>query len=447
MMHAIRFDHVSKQFTLERDRPQSFQELFLNLLHRSSAPRKEKFWALQDVSFHVDQGDAVGIVGANGVGKSTLLKLITRIIEPTSGQIEVNGQLGALLELGAGFHPDLTGRENIYLNGSILGFSRAQMNRIFDDIVDFSELERFIDVAVKHYSSGMYMRLAFSIAIHIEPDILIVDEVLAVGDEAFQHRCMDRIQEMKRKGVTIVLVTHSLEMVREMCNRAIWLDEGRLQVEGGVEQVLERYTAQILARDREQIMHAEQEKSGGEHRAPEGEAETADGPQRLGSREVEIVAVQILDGNGQEQRSFRTGDPLTLRMHYVAHQVILNPMFGLSIHHSSGFHVNGPNNVFAGYPIPEIHGAGWVDYRIESLPLLPATYLVTVAIHDQGGKHTYDYIHQGFTFRIRPGGTAEKYGAFSIPATWHWNPNATGPKPMPEPLLEEPSAQPRSIYG
>jgi ABC-type polysaccharide/polyol phosphate transport system ATPase subunit len=227
-MEAIQFDHVSKKFILHRERPRSLQELAVNLFRRNNNSHEE-FWALQDVSFTVEQGETLGLIGPNGAGKSTALKLISRIIEPTSGQIEVNGQVGALLELGAGFHPDLTGRENIYLNGSILGLSRAQIRRKLDAIIAFAELERFIDVPVKHYSSGMYVRLGFSVAVHTDPEVLLVDEVLAVGDQNFQHKCLERIMEMQRQGITICFVSHGLGEVRRLCSRAVWLDDGMVQ--------------------------------------------------------------------------------------------------------------------------------------------------------------------------------------------------------------------------
>ncbi|MBN1134947.1 MAG: ABC transporter ATP-binding protein, partial [Anaerolineae bacterium] len=269
------FDRVSKQFTLRHERARSFQELFLSLpgLRRNRLPvtpgrvapakGKERFWALRNVSFEIGSSGMVGIIGPNGAGKSTVLKLATRIIEPSAGRISVNGRVSALLELGAGFHPDLTGRENVYLNGSILGFSRAEMDCIFDEIVDFAEMDRFIDVPVKHYSSGMYMRLAFAIAINVRPDILLVDEVLAVGDQAFQARCLDRISEMKRRGVTIVLVTHDLDAVRSLCDRAIWLDEGKIQAEGTVDLVVEKYLNQVHMEDEQILLQAEAARSPG----------------------------------------------------------------------------------------------------------------------------------------------------------------------------------------
>ncbi|RLC75531.1 MAG: ABC transporter ATP-binding protein, partial [Chloroflexi bacterium] len=202
MSLAIRFENVSKKFNLHHERKRSFQELALGLFRRDNGSREE-FWALRDVDFNVEQGETVGLIGPNGAGKSTALKLVSRIIEPTSGRIKVNGRVGALLELGAGFHPDLTGRENIYLNGSILGLGRAEIERKLDDIIAFAELERFIDVPVKHYSSGMYVRLGFSVAVHTDPEVLLVDEVLAVGDAAFQRKCLERIDRMRSEGVTV----------------------------------------------------------------------------------------------------------------------------------------------------------------------------------------------------------------------------------------------------
>jgi ABC-type polysaccharide/polyol phosphate transport system ATPase subunit len=255
-MTVIRFDHVTKQFTLHKERSRSFQELFVGLVHLRRGRTKERYLALRDVSFEVQAGEMLGIIGPNGAGKSTILKLISRIIEPTAGEIEIDGRVGALLELGSGFHPDLTGRENVYLNGSILGFSHKKMDRILDDIVDFSEMSPFIDVPVKHYSSGMYMRLGFSIAIHVEPNILLVDEVLAVGDQAFQHRCLDRINKMRRQGITIILVTHSLDTVRDMCDRAIWLDDGEILAKGDVGRVLELYADQVRAADEQALLRA-----------------------------------------------------------------------------------------------------------------------------------------------------------------------------------------------
>jgi ABC-type polysaccharide/polyol phosphate transport system ATPase subunit len=425
----ITFDHVSKHFTLRHERPRSFQELFLRLLHFKRNGSKEEFWALRDVSLEVKPGEMIGIIGPNGAGKSTILKLISGIIPPSSGKIDVNGRISALLELGAGFHPDLTGRENIYLNGSILGFSRADMDRIYDDILDFAELGQFIDVQVKHYSSGMYMRLGFSIAIHVRPDILLVDEILAVGDHAFQVRCLDEISNMKRRGLTIILVTHDPHAVRTMCTRAIWLDDGRIQAQGDVDPVVDQYLAQVRMEDGQALLQAEAARSVDDEN-DRNESEPApvevaqDEPSwRWGSRQGEITKVQFLDRQGQEQRSFQTGETFVVRIHYVAHQRIDQPQFGLALYHAGGFHINGPNTVFSGMEIDAIEGPGYIDHIIENLPLLEGTYLTSVSLYDHDGLRPYDHHHQAYTFRVYPNpDIREKFGSIIIPSSWRLGP-------------------------
>ncbi len=460
-MTAIRFDHVTKEFTLHRQRSRSFQELFLSLLRLERSRPKERYLALRDVSFSVEAGEMVGIIGPNGAGKSTILKLVSRIIEPTAGDIVIDGRVGALLELGSGFHPDLTGRENIYLNGSIIGFSRNKIDQILDDIISFSEMSHFVDVPVKHYSSGMFMRLGFSIAIHVEPDILLVDEVLAVGDQSFQFRCLDKIQDLKRQGVAIVLVTHDLDSVQKMCDRVIWLHRGQIRAEGPAVRVLEQYLDQVRDRDEQALLvphhlgirseaiaaesHSEQFLGGREAPSPAGLARTGSGEDapltkigdvditsavntdwpvnRWGSREAEIVAVQLLDDQGKERRSFEPGCPFTARLHFAAPSRIEKPQFGLALFHASGFHINGPNTVFAGLAIDAIEGEGYIDYVIDSLPLLEGTYLVSVSLYDYAGDHAYDYHHQAYAFRVRPSKLVrEEYGSILIAARWQTGP-------------------------
>ncbi|MBN1995818.1 MAG: ABC transporter ATP-binding protein [Anaerolineae bacterium] len=242
--NAITFENVSKEFRLSKLRVRSLQEMFVNFFDPNARGRHH-FWALQNVNFSIKRGETVGILGPNGSGKSTILKLISRIIDPTTGVITISGRLSALLELGAGFHPDLTGRENIYLNGSILGLNRKEMNHRLDDIVAFADIGEFIDVPVRNYSSGMQMRLGFSVAVHVEPEIILVDEVLAVGDYSFQLKCLERIRQMQEQGVTILFVSHDFEAVERLCSGALWLHEGKLQAQGRVAEVLaqmrERY--------------------------------------------------------------------------------------------------------------------------------------------------------------------------------------------------------------
>src|SRR5437763_11674447 len=248
-MSVIEFNNVSKCFILHRERRDTIQGRFAGLLH----PRThgEEFWVLRDVSFEVGGGESLGLVGHNGAGKSTALKLMTRILEPTSGTVRMHGRVAARLELGSGFHPDLSGRENVFLNGSLLGFSRRDMQARLPEIVDFAEIGDFIDMEVKHYSSGMYTRLAFAVATAVDPDILITDEVLAVSDESFQRKCMDRIYRFRQQGKTIIFVSHALETVRALCDHAVWLDHGQAKVVGAAGAVIDAYLADVNQREQE----------------------------------------------------------------------------------------------------------------------------------------------------------------------------------------------------
>ncbi len=234
---AISFENVSKDFRLSHLRVRSFQEIFVNIL-RPETRRRQRFRALDGVSFSIKKGDTVALLGPNGSGKSTILKLVSRIIDPTQGTIRISGRLSALLELGAGFHPDLSGRENIYLNGSILGLDRKAMDKKLDDIIAFADIGEFIDVPTRGYSSGMQVRLGFSVAVHVDPEIILIDEVLAVGDYSFQLKCLERIRRMQRDGVTILFVSHNFEDVKKLCNQAIWMDEGKLKARGQVNDIL-----------------------------------------------------------------------------------------------------------------------------------------------------------------------------------------------------------------
>jgi ABC-type polysaccharide/polyol phosphate transport system ATPase subunit len=398
---AIRFDSVSKKFTLHYERPRSFQELFLHALHLKPSHLKEEYWALRDVSFEVEPGEVVGVIGPNGGGKSTLLKLISRIIEPTAGQIGVDGQIRALLELGAGFHPELTGRENIYLNASIMGLSRATIQQKLDAIVDFAELEQFIDVQVKHYSSGMYVRLGFSVAVHTDPEILLVDEALAVGDVSFQRKCLERISQLHRKGTTIMFVSHDLDAVRNLCQRTLWLESGRLKMAAATDKVVGAYL-DVVFRKRHKTLSEEQQQES----------------ERWGSLGIEILDVQFLDAAGQEKGIYRTGEPFIARIHYQAHEEIERPVFGVAIYRADGVHVNGPNTKFSDYRIERIQGRGCIDYIVESLPLLEGSYLFSAVVYDHTCLHPYDHQHQAYAFTIAPGGCAERYGLVHMPARW-----------------------------
>jgi lipopolysaccharide transport system ATP-binding protein len=403
--YAVQFDDVSKCFHVRHEGPRSLQSVLLNLLRLRIRQPKQRYWVLRNITFAIQRGEMLGIVGVNGSGKSTTLKLISRIIEPTSGQIRVNGRVSALLELGAGFHPDLTGRENVYLNGSILGLSRQEIKRKFDDIVGFADLESSIDIPVRFYSSGMYMRLGFSVAIHVNPDILLVDEVLAVGDYAFQIKCLQHIDKLKHQGATIIFVSHDMEAIKELCDRAIWLDGGGVCAEGNPEYVVERYLGGFA------------DESLG---VSQGGRKLARG-QRWGSGEVELTDVHFLDAQGREKTVFATGEPLRVQMHYMAHKRIESPVFGMAFHSSEGARINGSNTSTSGCPIDWLEGRGRVEYRIDSLPLLEGSYLFTATVYNFGGSvpQAYDHLDRAFVLRVRPDTRVkETLGMVYIPCRW-----------------------------
>lgn len=391
---AVKFENASKRFILHPQRPLSLQEMVIQTL-KGNRSSKQELWALKDLALEVQEGETLGIVGPNGAGKSTLLKLIARILDVTSGRIIVNGKVSALLELGTGFHPDLTGRENIFLNGSLLGLSRRDMLDKFDAIVEFAELEQFIDVPVKHYSSGMLIRLGFSIATNVDPDILLIDEVLAVGDQHFQAKCLARMEEIRERGTTVIFVSHSLEMVRGLCNKAIWLDRGVLRATGEPARVTDLYLQSL----------------GGDELALEEK-------RRWGTREVEIVNVRFLDCKGDERSVFETGERMVARIEYEAHMRVERPVFGVAIYRYDGLQVNGPNTKASNFPIPWVEGKGWVDYVIDTLPLLVGTYRFSASVYDHYLAHAYDHHHQLYSFAVERGGTAEIPGFFYIPSRW-----------------------------
>jgi lipopolysaccharide transport system ATP-binding protein len=378
---SISFECVSKKFTLHRQQVRSFQESALDLFRREedtpiSQPAeelwedsREEFWALRDVSFTVERGETVGIIGPNGAGKSTVLKLVTRIIEPTSGQIEVSGRVGALLELGAGFHPDLTGRENIYLNGSILRLGRAEIDQKMDEIIAFAELERFIDIPLKHYSSGMKMRLGFAVAANIEPEILLIDEVLAVGDQNFQAKCLEKIAALRRDGVTILLVSHNLDKVQELCEWVGWLEHGALEMYDVAEPVIAAYLRQT----------SEIEKA----RTEEDNVERSR-RLRYGDGAIRIAEVEMVGEDGQTRWDFQSCERVRVRLHYEAASLVETPIFSALIHREDGLYVSGVNTYQeeAGSELPAIEGHNYVELEFESLQLARGVYLLSVGAYE-----------------------------------------------------------------
>jgi ABC-2 type transport system ATP-binding protein len=363
MTTIIRLTDVSKRFVIRKDK--SLKERILNL--RRSNLHKDDFWALRDISFEVDSGATVGLIGPNGSGKSTLLKVIGGIIETTTGTVERRGRLAALLELGAGFHADLTGRENVYLNASILGLSRSSIDRVFDEIVDFSGIEPFIDTQVKFYSSGMYVRLAFAVAVHVDPDLLLVDEILAVGDEPFQRKCMDHIRRFQLEGRTIVVVSHALEQVGELCDRTLVLEEGRIVFDGDPAEALSR-----LRRDFETV-----------RRDDLARRDAATEPSG-----AVVEAVTLLDARGNPCTTVRSGVDLVAEIDVRAVSTLRDWVLGLGVDTPLGQTVWGSHTGLLGFALPDLAAGERRRFRflLPDVRLGRGEYYVHGAIAERGGQ-------------------------------------------------------------
>ena len=394
MNPAIAVDHVSKRYRLYHERNQSLKVALL----RRGRMKYEEFWALKDVSLEIPTGETFGLIGENGSGKSTLLKCMARILRPDQGSIRVKGKVSALLELGAGFHPELSGRENVFLNGSILGLSKRELDKRFDEIVAFAGLERFIDTPVKNYSSGMYVRLGFSVAINVDPDVLLVDEVLAVGDEQFQRKCNEKFAELKAAGKTLVIVSHGLSAVRNLCDHVAWLEHGVLKQVGGA-GVVDSYVG---------VAHQDRQTS------PDGYGS------RWGSGEARIERIELLDDDSVPTTKVRTGDKVTFRFHYNIPDVLERPVFGMAVYTLEGVLVTGPN-LREGGSVPErLQGRGYVDLEVPRLLLLPGTYDISASLTDYSFLHPYDHRHRATRFDVEMGTPRENQGGvISMAGTWN----------------------------
>ncbi|MBW3574392.1 MAG: ABC transporter ATP-binding protein [Actinobacteria bacterium] len=389
---AVSVEGVSKRFRLYHERNQSLKASLV----RGRRARYEELWALRDVTLEVREGTTLGLIGKNGSGKSTLLKSMARILRPDEGRISVAGRLSALLELGAGFHPELSGRENIFLNGSILGLGRKELKRKFDDIVAFAGVEPFIDTPVKDYSSGMYVRLGFSVAINVDPAVLLVDEVLAVGDESFQRKCREKFADLQAEGRTVVIVSHDLDAVRDLCHDAALLEGGRLERAGAVGEVIDHYLGRVhLDRVEEDALGA-----------------------RWGTGEGRIQQVEVLGAGGGASTLVRTGDPVVFRLHYHTSEPIERPVFTLGVYTVEGIHVSEPNTRNAGLVPDKVEGRGHVDLRVDRLLLVPGTYDLTASLTDHTGARPYDVRHRAFRFEVMPGTPLERHGVISLGGRW-----------------------------
>jgi ABC-type polysaccharide/polyol phosphate transport system ATPase subunit len=390
---VLEVDHLTKTFRIHRERANSLKQR----LAAGGRNRYDEFIALEDVTFDVHEGEVFGVIGHNGSGKSTLLKCMAGILQPNEGSVRTHRKMSALLELGAGFHPELTGRENVFLNAAILGMARRDIAARFDEIVAFSGLEAFIDQPVKTYSSGMYVRLAFSVAINVDPRLLIIDEVLAVGDVTFQKRCLEKFVEFRNDGRTIVLVTHDLASVRNMCDRAVWLKHGHLSGEGDPKALVEAYTDSMLGSTQ-----------------PSGSGST-----RRGSGELMITGVEMFVGDSEEPvLRCQTGDDIRFRLYFTATKAVPTPIFSLMIDALGGATVSAPCTRDVGLVPDSVNGDGWIDVTIRDLSLLPGPHQVHTAVHDFNRQHEYDHLHVATHFDVTPGKPYEAAGLVTLRPEW-----------------------------
>ena len=379
-MAAIEMRDVHKRYRIYRERYRSLKEV---VIHRRFGDWEDR-WALRGIDLDVQPGVTLGLLGHNGAGKSTALKLMARVLSPDRGTVRLHGRLSGLLELGAGFQLEYTGRENVYLNASLLGMSKREVDRRFKDIVGFAELEDYIDAPLRTYSSGMYMRLGFSVAIHVEPEILLVDEILSVGDEAFQRKCMDWFEGFQRAGGTIVMVSHALGVINKLCHRAAWMASGRVLALDRPEPVISAYLASVR-----------------EQRQLAAEADHAAHPEAA-LPAIQLADVMLLDQHGRMVDGLRRGDPLELRISYRCNEPLDTPVFGVAIYREGGGYVYGTNTAVDGFQLGAIDRDGVLRLRYHSLPLLGGTYLITVAVFPNAEPHigALDYREQHYRFRI-----------------------------------------------
>ena len=392
---AIIVDSVSKNFRLYHERNRYIKAAIL----RGRRARYEEFWALDNVSFEVEHGSTLGLIGSNGSGKSTMLKCLTGIYRPDKGRIAVNGNIAALLELGSGFHPELSGRENIFLNAAILGLSKKDAKRQFESIVEFAGLERFIDTAVKNYSSGMQIRLGFSIAAHVEPEILLIDEVLTVGDQTFQRKSSEKIEQFRREGRTIVVVSHSLASVQQLCKEVIWLEKGHMMMRGPAAEVISAYTGESYS----------------QHVAMD-----ADFRERWGTEEVRIDRIELLNERGEKTERIETNGAMTVTTQVTAQTSVRAPVVKVSISKLDGDIVWSSTSRKSELGLGNLNSPVVVTIGIPKLPLLEGTYYISVACTDTTGTTDYDHCKNWLRFDVHQSDLFEE-GLVAVPSTWTFN--------------------------
>ena len=394
---AVEVEHIWKTFQIPHERRTT---IFENLTGLMRPNQYETFTVLKDVNFKVDKGECVGIIGDNGSGKSTLLKIIANILRPTSGTIKVDGKITPFLELGVGFQSDLTVKENIRVYATVMGLAKRDIKDRADDAIEFAGLRKFEDTKLKNLSSGMQVRLAFSTAIQTDPDVLLVDEVLAVGDMEFQQKCFDVFNRYRKEGVTILFVSHDLGAVRRFCDRTLLLGGGEQRAFGGTAEILDKY-----------VYGAKEEDADDSHE----KQPTAEKPNRWGDKKVTITNVEFLDKFGTPGVKFTSFDPMKIRIHYHAPSIILDPVFGMALYTEQGHQLYGTNTELKGFKVDKLDGNGFIDLEIERLPMLAGRFQLTVALHTHEGK-PYDWLDKQYSFEVLPRG--RDAGIFDVPCSW-----------------------------
>lgn len=423
---AISVEHVSKQFKIYFDKGTSLKEKLI-FRHRRKYEERE---VLRDVSFQIPKGQAVGLIGHNGCGKSTMLKLLTKIMYPERGQIITDGRISALIELGAGFHPDMSGRENIYTNAAIFGLSRQEITQRLEQIIEFSELYEYIDNPVRTYSSGMYMRLAFSVAINVDADILLVDEILAVGDTSFQAKCFNRLREIKANGTTIVIVSHSLNQIEQICDRSIWIHEGKIRADGSPREVHPAYLDYMAKEYMEHIdagtrstnqdaaepeEKSQAEETSTEETSTEEEKMPEQKKTRWGNRAVYFTFVRLLDQSGKENSRFVTGEPIIIEMGYRVKNTVEHPACGIGIFRNDGIQCYGVNTQIDHIQGLALQREGVLRFQVDANVLLSGIYTLDVALHTENG-FAYDYYRFAKEFQVNS--DRSEAGIARLPHEW-----------------------------
>ncbi len=394
---AVEVEHIWKTFQIPHEKRTTFFENLMGLMRSNNY---ETFSVLKDISFQVEAGECVGIIGDNGSGKSTLLKIIANILRASKGTVRIKGKMTPFLELGVGFHPDMTARENIGVYGTIMGLSRREIDERIDDVIDFADLHRFEDTKLKNLSSGMQVRLAFSTAIQTNPDVLLVDEVLAVGDMEFQQKCFDVFNRYRKEGVTILFVSHDLGAVRRFCDRTLLLGGGEQRAFGETGEVLDKY---VYCRSESKD-------------CSDDSTIKSSSPKRWGNQKVTITDVEFLDKFGIKGLRFNSRDPMIVRIHYYSQEDVSDITFGIAIHTEDGRHIFGTNTKIKKTPLRVSVGGGHIDLRIDHIPMLSGKYLLSPAAQSLDYITTYDWIDKQFSFEVIP--TSGDAGMIAISCNW-----------------------------